>query len=95
MPQDAEDKIVFALAPDTDAPLVLLGIPSGAWEHMKNGQTHTFDLTKLGLPLKLMLYGAADHTAAMKMIEAHLSDRDLTMLDLRRENFAIETPESK
>jgi hypothetical protein len=72
-----EKKMVFAVAPPNppheDAPIVLLGIPAGAWEHMKDGKTHSFDLTKVGVPVKLMLYGAKDHTEAMSFIKAQLS----------------------
>ncbi len=84
-----EEKMVFAVSPGDGVPVVLLGIPQGAWEYMKDGKTHTFDLTRVGIPVKLMLYGAKDHDAAMKMIETHMSDRKLPYLDARREDFSI------
>jgi hypothetical protein len=92
MAQPPEDKIVFALSPAGDgdgAPMLLLGIPAGAWEHMKDGKTHTFDLTNIGIPLKLVLYGAANHTAAMQMIEAHLDQTGETLLKMFDKDFAI------
>jgi len=89
---DIESKMVFAVAPDgtgDGAPLVMLGIPTGAWDYMSDGKTHTFDLTKIGLPVKLMLYGAADHTSAMKVLEGHLSEQGVAYLDERRTDFSI------
>jgi hypothetical protein len=86
-----EEKMVFGVSPgDGDGiPLVLLDIPKGAWEHMKDGKTHTFDLTKIGMPIKIMLYGADDHAAAMKMIEVHLAERGVPYIDARRDDFSI------
>ena len=92
MAQDIESKIVFGVAPEGNGDgvtTVLLGIPAGAWEHMKDGKTHNFDLTKIGLPIRILLYGAENHTAAMKMVEGHISDRGLSYLDQRREDFSI------
>jgi hypothetical protein len=43
-------RIVFAFS--------LLGVPAGAWDYMKDGKTHHFDLTNIGVPFKLM-FGAA------------------------------------
>ena len=91
-----EDKIVFGLAPaaaDGDAPLLLLGIPKGAWEHMKDGKTHNLDLTRIGLPVKLMLYGGDSHSHCMKMIEGHMAKEGIPILDQRREDFTIKEPE--
>jgi hypothetical protein len=92
MTRNIEDKIVFGVCPGGEGdgvPLVLLGIPKGAWEYMKDGKTHNFDLTKAGIPVKLMLYGGDSHSHCMKMIEAHLSKQDLPYLDQRREDFSI------
>jgi hypothetical protein len=89
---DSESKMVFGVSPDGQGdgvPVVLLGIPTGAWEYMRDGKTHSFDLTKIGVPIKILLYGAKDHSAAMKMVEGHMSDRGLPYRDARREDFAI------
>lgn len=90
-----EEKMVFGISPGTGdgVPCILLGIPAGAWEHMKDGKTHSFDMTKVGIPVKILLYGADNHTAAMKMIEGHMTDRGLPYLDARREDFSIKPKE--
>ena len=79
-----EDKIVL-VAPasiDGEAPLLLIGIPKGAWEHMKDGKTHNLDLTRIGVPVKLMLYGG-DKTSRYysKMIEGHMAKQGIPILD--------------
>lgn len=63
-----EEKVVFAVSPrghvdDDDGTFdVLLGVPLAAWEYMKDGKTHIFDLTKLGLPVRILLYGGPTNT---------------------------------
>ena len=69
--------------------MVLLGIPAAAWDYMKDGKTHLFDLTKLGLPIQLVLFGAESHDAAMKVIEARNSRLGIAALDERRADFSI------
>lgn len=89
---DIESKMVFAVSPGgqgDNIPLVILGIPAAAWEYMHDGKTHSFDLTKIGIPVKLMLYGADDHSAAIKMIEKHFSANGLPYVDRRRDDFSI------
>lgn len=85
---DIEEKIVFGISPDTDrSAFVILGIPTQAWEFMKDGKTHTFDLTKVGLPIKLILYGAKDHAEAMEKIKGHIGETNF--IDSRHEDFSI------
>lgn len=99
MAKTGEEKIVFAYSPDgvlgDGVPLVLLGVPAGAWDYMKDGKTHTLDLTKIGIPIMIALYGAPDHAAAMKVIESALASTGQAMLDLRREEFGIDVPAEK
>jgi hypothetical protein len=88
-----EQKIVFAIAPtgqgDGEGPVLLLGVPRGAWDYMKDSKTHTFDLTSLGLPIKLILYGAKDHREAMRAIEDHMKKQGIPYDDQRGADFAI------
>lgn len=92
MPGKIEERVVIGVAPDGQgdgAPLVLIGVPRGAWEYMRDGRTHHFDLTSIGLPVKFCLFGAPNHDAARKVIENHNAGLGLSTLDLRREDFAI------
>jgi len=89
MSQTIEEKIVFAIGDSDGVPIVIVGIPKGAWEYMKDGKTHHFDLTRAGLPIKFMLYGASDHAAAMKAIEDAMAAAGAALLDCRREDWGI------
>lgn len=96
--QSIEEKIVFGISEDgtgDGVPLLLLGVPVGAWEYMSDGKTHTFDLTKAGLPIKLILFGAADHSAAIGVIEEHNRSVGLPYLDERRSDFSIQPTRGK
>lgn len=90
--QPVDEKVVFGVAPNATgdgAPLVLLGIPALAWENLKGGKCSTFDLTRIGIPVKLMVYGAENHDAAMKVITDYNKAHSLATLDLRREDFGL------
>lgn len=90
--RNIEDKIVFGVSlkgQGDGVPLILLGVPAGAWEYMRAGKTHHFDLTPIGIPFKLMMFGAADHTTALKTIEEANKSRGLATLDMRNRDFSI------
>lgn len=91
-----DQKVVFAVSPrdgvdDDDCSFdVLLGVPLAAWEYMKDGHTHTFDLTKLGLPIRILLYGGRDHTEVRAVIDAHNTRLGVSEVqDRRDEDFSI------
>lgn len=39
---------------------LIVGMPFGAWRYMKDGKTHHFDLSALGIPLQVMIFGGKD-----------------------------------
>lgn len=53
-------QLVFALAnvPGDSVPMCVIGIPKLAYGFMQGGNTQDLDLTKCGIPLRLMLFGA-------------------------------------
>lgn len=68
----SEEKVIFAVAPRGECDCdVLLGVSAAAWEYMKDGKTHTFDLTKLGLPIRIIMFGGSDQTTIRAQIDAH------------------------
>ena len=87
---DEEKKIVFAVAKHGDEPLLLLGIPAAAWEHMKDGKTHHFDLTKAGLPLKLIVFGGESRAEMQAIIEEHNRRQGLATLYQPGKDFGID-----
>jgi len=94
--QTIEEKIVFAISPEGQGdgvPLLIVGVPAGAWEYMRDGKTHHFDLTSVGFPVKLMMFGCADHAAGMKVLEDAAKTRGQAYLDLRREDLSIKPME--
>ena len=89
---EIEQKLVFAVAPSSEHEgniTVLIGIPRGAWEYMKDGKTNHVDLSSAGLPLQFIVYGAENHDAAKAVIDEHNARHDLTALDRRRDDFSI------
>lgn len=98
MTQTLEQKMAFAVAPDGTGdgiPLILMGIPTGAWEYMKDGHTHTFDLTKAGIPAKFILFGGKDHDEVMKMMTTDLAKLGIVVDDQRRKDFSIKNKDEK
>lgn len=94
--KEIEKKIVFCVGRDTafndGVPLLMMGVPRGAWEYMRGGRTHHFDFTSIGLPVRMMLYGAKTHAQAMKVIEDAARQQGIPLLDERRRDFGIIPP---
>ncbi|OGT54669.1 MAG: hypothetical protein A3E01_09975 [Gammaproteobacteria bacterium RIFCSPHIGHO2_12_FULL_63_22] len=86
-----EDQMLFALAPTSDGqpPIIIFAISQAAWEYMKDGKTHTFDLTKSGIPLRLMCFGAKSHSDAMKTLNDAMAKLGVPYLDERSKDFSI------
>jgi hypothetical protein len=85
-----ENQVVFLKGKTPDGtPMIVLGVTREAWVYMKDGKTHTFDLTKAGLPMRLVMFGAKDHAEAMKTIEAIAAKDGMPLLDERRKDFSI------
>ena len=84
------EQVVFAVSPRGDGCDVLLGVPTAAWDHMKDGRTHTFDLTKLGLSIRIIMFGGKDQAQVRRWIDEH--NRSLGIVATRErtdEDFSI------
>lgn len=92
MAKNIDEKIVFSLANTEVGQLLILGVPKAAWEYMSDGKTHNFDLTAIGFPVKLMLFGADSHDAAIKVMEKAAADAGVALLDGRQKDFDIKFP---
>ena len=84
-----DQKIIFMLTNEGATPTLMLGIPKGAWEAIKEGRTQTFDLTKAGLPIKLIVFGGEDHDDIIKMIHQGAAAGGITIDDRRNRDFSI------
>jgi len=92
MSKTRDEQIVFAISPEGQGdgiPMLLLGVPTAAWEYMKDGKTHMFDLTRAGLPIKLVIFGSETHDDAMKVLNQVIGERGQAYVDMRREDFSI------
>lgn len=71
MKPDKNRKVVLAKAEALpgDVPTILMGVPADAWDHMKNVKTHTFDLTKVGIPVKILMFGGADYASVIDLMD--------------------------
>lgn len=66
-----DERVLFAFAPPkglNDVPLLMFIIPDASWQLMIDGNTHDFDLTPIGIPIKAIIGRASDHEAAMKLL---------------------------
>ncbi len=66
-----DNKVVVAMAEPLPGqpPTVILGIPKAAWEYMQDSKTHTFDLTKVGIPVQILMFGGADRADVMRLMD--------------------------
>lgn len=93
-----EQKVVFGISYEGQGdgiPVVVLGIPAAAWEYMRDGKTHTFDLTKAGVAVKLILFGAETHEEAVKVFGQMNAAADAPYIDARNKDFSIGPKETK
>lgn len=77
------NQMVFAVGNEPDgSPIVIFGVTEAAWNYMREGKTHNFDLTRLGLPFKVMCFGAKDYAEARAILsQARGEKADLTHID--------------
>lgn len=89
-PQRPDQKVVFGLSTDPQGNIcILMQVPPGGWDYMEDGTCHTFDLTKAGLPIKILLAGCKDRADGMKVIERHNQARGIPSLHMPGTDFGI------
>lgn len=76
-------------------PVVVIGIPAGAWAYMADGKTHSFDLSRVGVPVKLMLFGTATRASAMDMITEANAMNGKNTIDATDQDFAMKPIEDQ
>lgn len=93
-----DDRILVAIGEPMDGvrgvPTVILGMPRGSWDAMAGGQTHSFDLTKIGIPVQILMFREADGAAvAAKLAEVGIMlSQDAEDADGNLRNLGIEEP---
>ncbi len=84
-----DDRCVFALGENNDGTTVLIvGLNAHTWEYIKDGKTSTIDLTKVGVPLQLILFGAETKEDCLKLFQQH---KDFNEAFQGAKDFGIKT----
>lgn len=77
-------KILFAVSAQgqgDSVPVVIVGIPKGAWDYMRDGKTNTLDLTRIGIKFKLLMFGCDTHEQGRSWLNL-AEAKDVSELDL-------------
>ena len=87
---EADNKVaVLAAVTEDGIPLVTLGVSKAAWEYMKDGKSHTFDLTAAGIPLRLIMFGGETKAGMIESLRAQGEAWGLTVNDGPPLDFGI------
>lgn len=84
-----KQKVVFALGQNPNgAYQVVLLMPPEAWDYMATGLAHEFDLTKMGVPIQIIIGRCATQDEGKAMLGAiHASQgkptKDVSHMDVR------------
>jgi hypothetical protein len=74
MPKDPEQQVLFAFVPaDKSAdgvPLIAFLMPEPSWGYMAEGLAHEFDLTNVGLPLRIVIGRTPTREAGLDLLRA-------------------------
>lgn len=84
-----EERPVFGVGLGNDgARVLLLGITKGTWDTIQNGMSKDIDLSSIGIPLKVLIFGADTHADVMKIINETFAQAGIPVLDERRKDFS-------
>ena len=75
-----EEKTVFAITDDKKT--VIIDVPEASWNYMKDGNTHTYDLNFLGVPVKIILFGGKDRAACLAPLKVDKDTLDVSGIDV-------------
>jgi hypothetical protein len=87
MTKTRDEQVIFAFTPGCDEPdgipsLVFI-MPEAAWSYMRNGMGHEFDLTNVGIPLRIVIGRTKDHETGMKLVEQANTMKAANVKDVR------------
>lgn len=87
--QRPEEKIVWAVSPSKD--MLIIGVPEAGWAYMKDTRCHTLDLTKVGVPIRVMLFGGKDREEILRLLKPHMTP---DVLDMSGLDMGFDDPEA-
>lgn len=83
------EQVVFAYASGEEqpdgVPILTFLMPEASWSYMEGGWCHEFDLTKVGIPIKVMIGRVRNHAHAHALIgkaNARRKPADVSHVDL-------------
>lgn len=81
--KERDKKVLVAMGTGSAKPVVILGVPQGAWDFMEGGLTHTFDLTSLGIPIQLLMFRGKDYADLVSTLENTAKETQMPVGGLR------------
>lgn len=89
-PIRADQKCVFGVSQKSDKTVVaVIQVPPGGWDYMKDGQSHTFDLTKVGIPIQIILAGCKSVADGRAVLEQANAQKGVPALHMPGTDFGI------
>lgn len=90
MPKPNNEQVTFMLGADGQGrPMLIFGMTDAAWEYMKDGLTHNFDFTSIGLPMTAMILRGKDSEAVMAELQAAADTLGIPIQDDRDKDFSV------
>lgn len=88
---DREKQVVIAASTGIDGvPLVVLGMSKAGFEYSKIGNDcHQFDLTKVGIPVRLIMFTRETHDECRKHVENKLFANGHVVADVTRTDLKL------
>jgi len=87
--KELNERPVFLIGKTDEGPVLLIGVPDACRQKLVDGNSHGFDLTKGGIQLKILLYGAKDHDACISILTGYAKENNIPFFDERRKDFSI------
>lgn len=83
---DREKRVVVGVGEPLPGavPSVILGMPPAAWDAMANGKTHTFDLTKVGIPVQIMMFRGDSYEHTVEVMQSGAVAAGAEFIDHRK-----------
>lgn len=86
-PATREERVIFAFTPSDIAPenipVLAFIMPEASWTYMQSGLGHEFDLTALGIPLRVVIGRTATHATGMEELRRAHGETAERYKDLR------------
>jgi hypothetical protein len=67
------EQCLFAFKPAENQPdgipILMFLMPEAAWDYMHDGMSHEFDLTRVGIPIKVVIGRTKDQETGMALLQ--------------------------